>query len=106
MLRSMRCCLNPKVIGGLVVAGLALWLVAPAASVAALPLLIVLICPLSMGVMMWRMNRGGSCGAPGAGSPSSTASVDVDEELRQAREDVAIARARQQLDDRGNQAPA
>lgn len=107
MLRSMRCCLNPKVIGGLVIAGVALWLMAPAASAAALPLLIALVCPLSMGVMMWRMNRGGgSCAAPGKNSPAAVPSIDVDEELRQAREELAIVRARQQLGDRGNQAPA
>lgn len=108
MLRSMRCCLNPKVIGGLVVIGLVLWLLAPATSAAALPLLIVLVCPLSMGVMMWRMNRvGGGCsGSPGPGSPSVAPSVAVDEELRLAREEIAIARARQQLGDRESQAPA
>lgn len=106
MLRSMRCCLNPKVIGGLLIAGLVLWLFAPATSTAALPLLIVLVCPLSMGVMMWRMNRGGSCAAPDAASSPAVESVDVDEELRLAREEVATARARQQLGDRGHQAPA
>lgn len=95
MLRSMRCCLNPKVMAGLIAAGLALWLVAPAAGAGALPLLVALVCPLSMGVMMWRMSRGGRCGVPGAASPSAGGLADVDEELRQAREELAIARAQQ-----------
>ena len=107
MLRSMRCCLNPKVIGGLIGTGLVLWLLAPATSIAALPFLIALVCPLSMGVMMWRMNRGGSsCGSVGAGSSSAAGAVDVDEELRLVREEVATARARRQFGDRGSQASA
>lgn len=105
MLRSMRCCLNPKVMGLLIAAGVALWLVAPATGVEVLPLLVALVCPLSMGVMMWRMSRGGSCGTPGATSPSAAEPVDVDQELRRAREEFAIARAEQQFD-REKQMPA
>ena len=104
MLRSMRCCLNPKVMAGLMAAGLALWLVAPATGTEALPLLVALVCSLSTGVMMWRMSRGGSCGAPSAASPSAGGLADVDEELRQAREELAIARAQQLSWD--EQAPA
>lgn len=99
MLRSLRCCLNPKVIGALAVVGLAVWLFAPAAGAAALPALIVLVCPLSMVAMAWGMRRGGSRVGPPKGGASlrSTGPIDVDAELRALREELAIARARRQL---------
>lgn len=100
MLRSLRCCLNPRVIGGLAVVGLAVWLFAPAADAASLPLLITLVCPLSMGAMAWGMRRGGSrAAAPrnGVASPLPAGPDDVDAELRALREELAIARARRQL---------
>lgn len=99
MLKSLRCCLNPKVIAGLVAVGLALWLFAPASGLAALPLLAALVCPLSMAVMAWRMRRGGSGATPNATAPAG--SDDVDAQLRALREEVAIARARRQLAGRG-----
>ncbi len=94
---SMRCCLNPKVIGVLAATGLLLWLVAPASGAAAVPLLIVLICPLSMGAMAWRMTRGGNCATTGQASAPAAGSEDVDAELRELREEIAIERARRQL---------
>ena len=51
-------CLNWKVLVGLAVVGLAVWVVAPHLVLAALPLLLIVACPLSMLVMMGRM-RGG-----------------------------------------------
>ena len=51
-------CLNWKVLAGLAVVGLAVWVVAPQFVLAALPLLLVVACPLSMLVMIGRM-RGG-----------------------------------------------
>ena len=57
MLRSLRCCLDPRVVGGLAAVALVTWLAAPGGATAALPLLITLVCPLSMGVMMWQMHR-------------------------------------------------
>lgn len=94
---SMRCCLNPKVIGGLAAAGLLLWLVAPASAGAAVPLLIALICPLSMGVMAWRMTSRGSCATTRPASAPAAGGEDVDAELRVLREEIAIERARRQL---------
>lgn len=102
---SLRCCLNPKVIGGLAVAGLVIWLVAPTGGAATLPLLIALVCPLSMGAMAWRMRRTGSCAA---GSPlaAATERQDVDTQLGALREEIAIARARRQLTVGNDQHPS
>ena len=63
-------CLNWKVLLGLAVVGLAIWVVAPQLVLAALPLLLVVVCPLSMLVMMGRMREGQSAQAnqpPAAG---------------------------------------
>jgi hypothetical protein len=46
------CCLNWKVIAGLAVVGLGVWVFEPGLMGAVLPLLIVAICPLSMLLMM------------------------------------------------------
>lgn len=97
MLQSLRCCLNPKVIGGLIAVGLVLWLFAPGSGTAAVPLLITLICPLSMGVMAWRMRRGGGCATPEAGHTAEVATEKQDVEVVALREELAIERARQQL---------
>lgn len=93
-----RCCLNPKVIGGLVVVGLLVWLVAPGPGGAAWPLLIGLICPLSMGAMVWRMRRADSCEIPSA----QESSAGIDEELRALREELAMVRAQRHLASRDN----
>lgn len=99
MLRSLRCCLNPKVIGALAAVGIAVWLLAPASAAAALPLLITLVCPLSMGAMAWGMRRRDTGGTDKATSGPSAALMteDVDAELRGLREELAIARTRRQL---------
>lgn len=107
MLRSLRCCLNPKVIGGLIAVGVAVWLIGPAAGTAALPLLVTLVCPLSMGIMAWQMRRGGSCAVPGAdGSAPPAASGAVFGGGDGAGEELAIQRARQRLDERKDQPSA
>lgn len=56
----MKMCLNWKVIAGLVVVGLGVWVVAPNLALAALPLLLLAICPLSM-LLMMRGMQGGAC---------------------------------------------
>lgn len=55
MEKMFRMCLNWKVIGGLTVVGLAIWLAAPNLLVAALPILLIAACPLSMLLMMKAM---------------------------------------------------
>ncbi len=51
------CCLNGKVIVGLAVVGLGVWVAAPTLVGAAVPLLLTAICPLSMLVMALSMGR-------------------------------------------------
>jgi hypothetical protein len=99
LFNSLRCCLNPKVIGSLAAAGLLLWLIAPASGAAALPVLLALVCPLSMGAMAWQMRRRGSC----AVGDAQAASQDVDAQLRDLREELAIARAQRSLAGRDDQ---
>lgn len=78
-------CFNPKVIGGLAVTGLAVFLFAPSAFSAVLPLLAVAACPLGMLFMMRGMSRG-QCStaekerqaeAASASSPAPTAEAEI-----------------------------
>ena len=57
----MKMCFNWKVVGGLALAGLAVFAAAPNLIGAALPLLIFAACPLSMLLMMRAMSGGGRC---------------------------------------------
>ena len=57
-------CLNPKVVGGLALTGLAVFLITPGAFSSVLPLLFVAACPLSM-VLMMRAMSGGQCSSRG-----------------------------------------
>ncbi|MGH2664092.1 MAG: DUF2933 domain-containing protein [Actinomycetota bacterium] len=54
----LRMCLNWKVLGGLAAVGVGVWAVAPDLVSSALPLLLVLACPLSMFLMMRGMHAG------------------------------------------------
>jgi hypothetical protein len=56
-MKMIRMCLNWKVIAGLTAAGLGLWLVAPNLLAAAVPILLLAVCPLSMLLMMRAMGR-------------------------------------------------
>jgi hypothetical protein len=58
MEKMIRMCLNWKVIGGLSVVGLGIWLVAPNLITAAIPILLIAVCPPSMLVMMKAMDGG------------------------------------------------
>ena len=58
----VECCLNWRVIVGVALVGAALFLYAPKLGLAYLPVLLALVCPISMLVMMLsmgRMNMGG-----------------------------------------------
>jgi hypothetical protein len=57
----MKMCFNWKVAAGLLLAGLGVFAVAPNLFGAALPLLILAACPLSMLLMMRAMSGGGRC---------------------------------------------
>ena len=58
-LQMLFLCLNWKVVAGLVVVGVIVWIVAPQVLLGAIPLLIVAACPLSMLFMMRGMHGGG-----------------------------------------------
>lgn len=79
-LNALKCCLNPKVIAGVVAVGVGVYVFAPGAFAAALPLLVLAICPLSMVLMMGMMMGGGSKGAGSetADSCSSGQSEEVE----------------------------
>ena len=102
MLRSLRCCLNGKVVGAVIAIGLLLWLAAPASGTAALPLLVALICPLSMGIMMWQMRRPGADAVPDAVGSAGAAVGDERVEAAALREELAVERARRQLAERND----
>lgn len=72
-MNMLKMCLNWKVMAGLAAAGLGVYLIAPGAFAAALPLLFLAICPLSMVVMMMMMGRGNGGSTPAPDSDPSTA---------------------------------
>lgn len=77
-------CINKKVVVGLAVAALAVAVLAPSWIGAALPLLILAACPLSMIVMMRFMS--------GQQSSNGDANGDVEAELASLRSEVAQLR--------------
>lgn len=94
-------CLNKKVIGGLAVAAAAIYLLAPNLFGAALPLLIVAACPLSMLLMMRMMT-----GSPKASCSTTTSETSGDAELAQLRAEVERLQVEQQGVARPTSAPS
>jgi hypothetical protein len=86
-------CLNWKVLAGLAVVGLAVWVVAPQFVLAALPLLLVVACPLSMLVMMGRM-RGGQ---PAQANQPPAAGQTRDEQAAELRSRLLSMQAEQEV---------
>ncbi len=72
-------CLNWKVLASLAAVGAAVWVWAPQLLVVAIPLLIVLACPLSM-LLMMRGMQGGQCATAPTfsrqGGPAASAATD------------------------------
>lgn len=56
-MKMLKMCLNWKVLAGLAAVGVGIYLVAPDLVVAAIPLLLLAACPLSMVLMMWSMQH-------------------------------------------------
>jgi hypothetical protein len=56
-MKMLKMCLNPKVLAGLAVVGVGIYLFAPGLLAQAVPILLLAACPLSMLLMMWAMPR-------------------------------------------------
>lgn len=80
-------CFNKKVVAALAIVGLSIYLFVPGLVAAAVPLLILAACPLSMVLMMRMMSRSAD------GSDGPPARTDTDDELSQLRAEVATLRA-------------
>lgn len=70
--RWFQCCMNWKVGLGLALVGVGIWVVQPALVGAALPFLVILLCPLSMLLMRWGGHREPQS-APPTEAPMATA---------------------------------
>jgi hypothetical protein len=70
-MKMLKCCLNWKVIAGLAVVGAGIFAVAPDLALAALPILLLAICPLSMMFMMKGMQGNGGEAAEKAAAQQS-----------------------------------
>lgn len=57
-MKALKMCLNWKVIVGLALLGVGVFVYAPGSVAAVLPILILAICPISMIFMVWAMNSG------------------------------------------------
>jgi hypothetical protein len=92
----VRCCLHPKVLIGIALVGVAILLLAPDLVSRAFPVLLALVCPLSMLLMLRSMGTMGGTQASGPGpmaSPRPTASeAAVSPDAR-----LALLRARLQV---------
>lgn len=83
-------CLNWKVLGVLGAIGVAVYVLAPGVAAAAVPLLVLAVCPLSMLVMMRAMGSTRRC-EPAAGG------TDASDELARLRAEVEALRAERKV---------
>ena len=87
----MKMCINWRVVGGLSLVGLAVFALAPNLIGAALPLLVVAACPLSMLLMMRAMQGGGRC-------DSSSDTTTGESQSQRADSAAELAQLRAELD--------
>lgn len=79
-------CMNWKVVAGLAVIGLGIWVFDPKLLGAALPLLAIAICPLSMLGMMWGMTlMNKASGTPPQTNPYLQTGPDFDQQLAELK---------------------
>lgn len=90
----LRHCLNPKVLAGLAVVGLVIWVTQPQLIRSILPVLFLLACPLSMVFMMRAMGGSSEKRSARADLPVTPEPVDRPSELR---ERLARARAEEEV---------
>lgn len=88
-------CFNKRVVGGLAVVALGVLLFYPKALGAALPVLVLAACPLSM-IFMMRRSDGAQCATR---QTDSGIARPADEEIRELRDEINILRAELRLRD-------
>lgn len=93
MSKFLGMCLDWRVLGGLAAIALGIWLYAPQLIGAALPLLVLLVCPLSMALMGWMM-RGSMPMQPSSLTPAERLARL---EQEQAHLNAEIARVRAEI---------
>ncbi len=93
---KMGMCLNWKVLVGLAAVGFGIWVVAPNLMGAALPLLVVAACPLSM-LFMMRGMQGSQCAAqPQATTAPADVALTREEQIAMLKAQLASVQVRQQ----------
>ena len=93
-MKMLRMCLDWRVLVGLAVVGVGIYAVAPGMAAAALPILLLAICPLSMLFMMIAMQKGGRDDGP----QTLEADADPTREERLARLRTEQANLAEQID--------
>jgi hypothetical protein len=86
-MKMLKMCLNWKVLAGLVAVGAGMYAIAPNLAVAALPFLLLAICPLSMMFMMKGMQ--GEGGKDGERTPETSEGLTREERLARLRTEQA-----------------
>lgn len=89
-MNMLKKCLNWKVIAGLAAVGVGIYLVAPELAGAALPYLVLAICPISMILMMLAM-RGSRDGGQGASHETDAGLTREERVVRLQAEKAALA---------------